>query len=68
MFYSTYCFLFLVAVSVQSIGALITSACYGTDPTCVFYEMECEPDKLVRISALNVGYKNDSVSLKLYQH
>lgn len=42
--------------------ALSSSACYGIDPACDFYSMQCTSSQLIRLNNLYVGRKNKTVS------
>ncbi|XP_053390971.1 uncharacterized protein LOC123554389, partial [Mercenaria mercenaria] len=51
----------MMTVAVHVIYGVASSACYGTDPSCDFYTMQCASQQVIRIRNLFVGYKNTTV-------
>lgn len=54
----------LVPTTNPSNNAFISSACYGTDPDCVRYDIVCPNNFVIRLKDLYAGYKQDSVILR----
>ncbi|XP_053404086.1 uncharacterized protein LOC123554394 isoform X1 [Mercenaria mercenaria] len=51
----------LLTACVHVTHGLASSACYGTDPSCDFYTMQCASQQVIRVRNLYAGYKNTTL-------
>ncbi|KAH3735220.1 mucin-5AC-like isoform X2 [Dreissena polymorpha] len=47
-----------VGSSFQQVPAIISHACYGTDPTCDFFSLQCSSNSIIRFANLIAGRKD----------
>ncbi|XP_052239785.1 uncharacterized protein LOC127850654 isoform X3 [Dreissena polymorpha] len=47
-----------VGLSIQQVPESISNACYGTDPTCDFFNLQCSSNSIIRLTNLIAGRKD----------